>query len=166
MPAGWRLSTALLVACVGLLGVAATAGSFSLPPGVPILVTAAVVSALLRNRAGILVGLVAAAVVTVATFRPGLASELGGDLGLARAASRWLELAGLAAAIVIAVAALRSQGPVRAGPVGGDGTDQSAVQRGRLGRRRTSGPRRPGGRPARPLRSGGGAAVGVQRHDR
>ena len=137
MPAGWRLSTALLVACVGLLGVAATAEApFSLPPGVPILVTAAVVSALLRNRAGILVGLVAAAVVTVATFRPGLASELGGDLGLARAASRWLELAGLAAAIVIAVAALRSQGPVRAGPVGGDGIDQSAVQRGRLGSRR------------------------------
>jgi hypothetical protein len=101
------LPVALLVACAGLVGVeAADGGAFSMRPGMPILGAGALVAALRRGRTGALVGLVAAGFVAIASLRSELPRELTGDAGIDLAATRWVELVGLAAAIVVAVATL------------------------------------------------------------
>ncbi|SDK52368.1 hypothetical protein SAMN05428985_104355 [Nocardioides sp. YR527] len=94
---------ALLVAAVGLLGLGVVGpptadGGIRITPGLPILLVAAGVSWWWRGSAGAVLGVVAVAVVTVASIGAGLGSDLVGDRGLPVAVARWVQVVGLAAA--------------------------------------------------------------------
>ncbi|MFJ9390609.1 hypothetical protein ACIRON_17425 [Nocardioides sp. NPDC101246] len=94
---------ALLVAAVGLLGLGVVGpptadGGIRITPGVPILLVAAGVSWWWRGSTGAVLGLVAVAVVTVASLGAGLGPDLIGDRGLPVAVARWVQVVGLAAA--------------------------------------------------------------------
>jgi hypothetical protein len=96
-PAG-LLVAALALIGLGVVGPPASDGGLRIPPGVPILLVGAVVAWWLRGAAGAILGLVAAAVVTVASVAAGIGPDLIGDRGLPVAVARWVQVVGLVAA--------------------------------------------------------------------
>lgn len=94
----------LLVAVTGLIGLGivgsptASDGALRVPPGVPILLIAAAVAWWWRGALGASLGLVAVAVVTVASVSAGIGSDLIGEHGLPVAVARWVQVVGLAVA--------------------------------------------------------------------
>ncbi|MBC7278905.1 MAG: hypothetical protein H5T77_20775 [Nocardioides sp.] len=96
-PAG-LLVAALALIGLGVVGPPASDGGPRISPGVPILLVGAAAAWWLRGAAGAILGLVAAAVVTVAAVGAGIGPDLIGDRGLPVAVARWVQVVGLVVA--------------------------------------------------------------------
>lgn len=99
----WLGPAGLLVAVLGLLGLGvvgppASDGGIRISPGLPILAVGAALSWWRRGVVGTVFGLVAAAVVSVASVGSGIGPDLIGERGLPVAVARWVQVVGLAVA--------------------------------------------------------------------
>lgn len=96
-PAGLLVAVLGLIA-LGVVGPPASDGGLRVLPGVPILLVGAAVAWWWRGALGAVFGLVAVAVVTLASVGAGIGADLIGDRGLPVAVARWVQVVGLAAA--------------------------------------------------------------------
>ncbi|TQL69008.1 MYXO-CTERM domain-containing protein [Nocardioides albertanoniae] len=93
----------LLLATLGLLGLGVVGpptadGGPRLSPGIPVLLAAAAVIWWWQRRLGAVLGLLAVAVVVVASVGAGLGPDLIGERGVPVAVARWVQAVGLAVA--------------------------------------------------------------------